>query len=347
MTSATLWYESDERIFAAHHQPAMLIDMLRSRDICSHKILRGTGLFYEDLLAGQVLISENQGLALVANAGKLSNEPEISFRWGSSWWPGHYGAPSALLGNAGCLRDALDALSNHRVQLSPWAVPHIQTDDRYCYVYWLTLSEASASPFLIEAAMSALASYSRWMSGERSPWRFGFAYSRPTYDEQYTVNLGDQLAFDLGVNVMFIERQWIDKPWSRGSETARQAAWRESLLLTDRAKVSLAEHVYQLLLRHVQEPVSLPDVADMLAMSSATLKRKLGKQGCRFQQLQDQARLQMSLYLLHVRGWNNEQVAAHLNFNDSTNFRRAFKRWVGVTPSDARSRVSLFEPLIG
>jgi len=38
---------------------------------------------------------------------------------------------------------------------------------------------------------------------------------------------------------------------------------------------------------------------------------------------------------------NNEQVAAHLHFNDITNFRRAFKRWTGLTPSDSRQQFLL------
>jgi AraC-like DNA-binding protein len=338
------WYECDERIFAAHYQPALLIDLLRSGGLCSHKILRGTGLFYDDILQGQVMMSATQAGLLVSNASKLGKDPGLSFRWGASCWPGHYDSASSLLGNAGSLREALSALVHYRRILSPWATPFVVTDERYCYVHWLTLGHMGERRFLIEAAMSALTSFSRWMSGERLPWRYGFSDSRPDYEEQYQVNFGSQLWFDLGVDVMVIERHWLDRPWPRGSATAYQVAQRQCESgLANLPASSLPEQVYRLLLERVQEPLTLPDMAGRLAMSPATLKRKLGKHGCHFQQLQDQARLHMSLYLLHVCGWNNEQVAAHLNFNDSTNFRRAFKRWVGITPSDSRSRFSLFD----
>ena len=41
-------------------------------------------------------------------------------------------------------------------------------------------------------------------------------------------------------------------------------------------------------------------------------------------------------YLYRVKGYSNEEVAAYLQFNDSTNFRRSFKRWTGLSPSALR-----------
>ena len=45
MTVKTPWYECDSRFIAAHYQPAALIDLAISREIDTHRLLRGTGLF--------------------------------------------------------------------------------------------------------------------------------------------------------------------------------------------------------------------------------------------------------------------------------------------------------------
>ena len=45
MTLKTTWYETDSRFIPGHYQPATLIDLALSRDIDSHRLLRGTGLF--------------------------------------------------------------------------------------------------------------------------------------------------------------------------------------------------------------------------------------------------------------------------------------------------------------
>ena len=78
-----------------------------------------------------------------------------------------------------------------------------------------------------------------------------------------------------------------------------------------------------------------------LGMSASTLKRKLQKHGTHFQEQLDQARKHVALYLYQVRGYGNEEVAAYLQFNDTTNFRRSFKRWTGLVPSQARQMFGL------
>ena len=71
MTLDSRWYEADSRFIAGHYQPATLIDLALSRDIDSHRLLRGTGLFYEDIVAGHTRLSPQQCFALIANAQRL------------------------------------------------------------------------------------------------------------------------------------------------------------------------------------------------------------------------------------------------------------------------------------
>ena len=340
------WYENDERYLPAHYQPALLLDLLLARDISSHKVLRGTGLFYEDILAGEQQVSAQQLGQLISNGKRLITDGDLSFRWGDTLWPGHYGGPSQLLSNAPDLQRALEVLCCCRRELSPLITPRVFTDEHYCYVQWLDASGYGENhQFMVETAMTALTSMTRWLSGHAMPWRYGFSYARPAGDEQYQVYLGSELMFGLGVDVMIIPRQWLTKPWPRGSATAFQAAFqplKQALLQQDGVVVDgFSEAVYRYLVNSVQSSPALNDVAAAFAMSPATFKRKLAKHDNHFQALQDQVRLHVSLYLLHIKGMNNEQVAHYLQFNDTTNFRRAFKRWTGLTPSDCRQQFQL------
>ena len=43
MSSPLRWYEWDSRFIAAHHQPAVLLDLALSRGIDSHALLRAAG----------------------------------------------------------------------------------------------------------------------------------------------------------------------------------------------------------------------------------------------------------------------------------------------------------------
>lgn len=83
--------------------------------------------------------------------------------------------------------------------------------------------------------------------------------------------------------------------------------------------------------------LSLPDAARRLSVSSRTLKRRLAEQGTTFSTLIDDARRRRALLLLEDRRLTIDAIAMHLGYSDTANFTRAFKRWTGQTPGEARS----------
>ncbi|MGO0307381.1 hypothetical protein ACTL6P_12370 [Endozoicomonas acroporae] len=76
------WLENDSRFIKAHQQPAVLIDLASSRGIEKHRLLRHTGLFYEDIITGNVIISPEQFLQLISNTRKLLKGDDVSFLFG-------------------------------------------------------------------------------------------------------------------------------------------------------------------------------------------------------------------------------------------------------------------------
>ena len=94
-------------------------------------------------------------------------------------------------------------------------------------------------------------------------------------------------------------------------------------------------------IRHIilRVPGEFPDeaaVADALALSGRTLRRQLGKLGTSYRQLLDQVRSDLAQQYLANSSLSVEQVALLLGYTETTNFRRAFKRWLGVSPRDYR-----------
>ncbi len=329
------WSEQDEPLFAAHYQPALLMDLLNARGLSSHQYLRGSGLFYDDVLQAKARLSVKQWLQLVANAGSCYGSDDLSFRWGHALWPGHYDAFSQLLQGCTSLQQSLQCIARYRAVLAPLLTPMVWADQRYCMISWQdNYGLGEYAPFVAEAYMTGLLAYCRWRSGEQWPWRVGFAYAEPAYREQYQVNLGDALFFDLGANVLLIEREFLQRPWAEQlSPTALAIAERQCLQQAQPATGFVALVMNALRQREVQ---SLEQLACFLELSPATCKRKLKKHRSSFQQLQDRVRLEQCQYRFHVCGWSNEQVAQHLGFSDVTNFRRAYKRWCGITPSASK-----------
>ena len=333
------WYECDSRFIPAHYQPAALIDLALSRDIDSHRLLRGTGLFYEDILAGEQRISAQQFLTLIGNARRLLDADDTSFLFGQRLLPGHYGASSHTLLHAEHLQDALGQLIRHRALLSPLLSPRLLLDEQDAWLYWVDVCGAGEQyRFLLEASMAAVAGMCRRLSGERLPWRFHFAHGQPRYIEQYWVHLGEEVLFDRQIDALQIPRAWLTRPLPEASLTAGRVARQESTRLLEAlgARASLLDRLYSWLLERVREAPVLEQAAEAFEMSPATLKRKLQKHGTHYQEQRDLVRKHVALYLYRIKGYSNEEVAAYLHFHDATNFRRSFKRWTGLSPSALR-----------
>ena len=80
----------------------------------------------------------------------------------------------------------------------------------------------------------------------------------------------------------------------------------------------------------------LDQVADRLAMSPRTLRRKLGQLDVRFQDLLDEERRRVAEDYLEDSTLTIQQIAEQCGFNDSQNFSQAFRRWSGMSPTEFR-----------
>ena len=81
----------------------------------------------------------------------------------------------------------------------------------------------------------------------------------------------------------------------------------------------------------------LEEIADKLAMSPRTLRRKLGAQDVRFQDLLDAERRKVAEDYLTNSTLTIQQIAEQCDFSDAQNFSQAFKRWSGMSPTEFRS----------
>jgi AraC-like DNA-binding protein len=78
-------------------------------------------------------------------------------------------------------------------------------------------------------------------------------------------------------------------------------------------------------------------VAHELGMSRQTIYRRLKAEGVTFEQLLDELRHRLALKLLRDEQMAVKQASWRLGFSDPAAFSRAFKRWTGTSPSEARA----------
>lgn len=82
---------------------------------------------------------------------------------------------------------------------------------------------------------------------------------------------------------------------------------------------------------------SLADAASDLGVSLRTLHRLLAREGINYSQLADRHRQERAQRMLR-QGAGTQAVAEAVGFSDPRCFRRAFRRWTGLAPSEYRAR---------
>lgn len=88
-----------------------------------------------------------------------------------------------------------------------------------------------------------------------------------------------------------------------------------------------------ILSRLADESLSIETIAREMAMSVRTLQSRLGKEGRRFADLLSDVRKTMATKYLRER-FPVEEITCLLGFSEPSVFRKAFKKWTGMTPGE-------------
>ncbi|MFO7549846.1 MAG: helix-turn-helix domain-containing protein, partial [Haliea sp.] len=92
------------------------------------------------------------------------------------------------------------------------------------------------------------------------------------------------------------------------------------------------------------ESATLEKIAQRLAISPRTLRRRLSSEGRSFQEVKNLARAKRAKYYLRRTTMPIAEIAYELGFSELSAFSRAFRSWVGQAPQAYREQG---EPLSG
>jgi AraC-like DNA-binding protein len=77
-------------------------------------------------------------------------------------------------------------------------------------------------------------------------------------------------------------------------------------------------------------------VAETLNTSTRNLNRKLAKDGTNFKNLLIEIRTELAEQYIHDESLTLTEISFMLGFSEISSFSRAYRRWTGHSPSEAR-----------
>lgn len=191
--------------------------------------------------------------------------------------------------------------------------------------------------------VTALGSYGLicWLAGRRIPLTGAdFGSTGLPAGGQFTFAAQAVLRFGQPGTVLRFDAAWLDRPVQPAATDipAVLEALPDLLVAGYRDRASMAERVLALLRRDPAGNAPLDAVAASLAVSPATLRRRLREEGSGgFMRLKDVVRQEAAFHALGSSTASLEDLARDLGFAELSTFHRAFKRWTGQSPGAFRA----------
>lgn len=308
-------------------------------------LLDMTQLNVDQFMQEETLLTAPQQIQILSNALCLSNDDAFGLRLGARLTPPTHGAMGFLVNSSPNLLTAINAIQTYlptrmniaRVDFTPngdWLEGHCYFDVDLSPDIYRCLSEAFAkilfdcAEFIVGKPVHDAISF--------------FNYAEPSYSQSYADYLPGQFEFSAPSLMVRIPMALCEIPnASSCSENylfaMRQCETMQAQLLSNRT--TLKYQVQKMMLDHPPGVLTETEAAAALFICKRTLSRRLKKENTGFRQIREEILSQQAADYLRDSTMSIDTIAALLNYHDSANFRRAFKRWFQLSPDQYRQSI--------
>ncbi len=182
---------------------------------------------------------------------------------------------------------------------------------------------------------SALATWRALLNEGCRPQLLELSYPQPSCVAEYRRLFDCPIRFSAGRNCMSADQAVLGKK----IQTQSASAHTEALRLCEAKMPAASNEVTRLKLwmrKRVGTAPKIEDAAQAMDCSERTLRRRLVEAGTSYRAIHDDLRAERARALLRDSRLPIAEISAQLGFSDDREFRRAYKRWTGQIPSQAR-----------
>ncbi|MEH6568678.1 MAG: AraC family transcriptional regulator ligand-binding domain-containing protein [Halioglobus sp.] len=320
----------------------VLRELLR-RDVPAAALFDRTSLDREILETGGD-ISVGDFATFLRNARKVSGDEKLGLMIGAQSNVVTLGAMGTAAVVAPTVRSGFQMMENFsRLHASYVKVESISTVQGLSIRLTFLEDLGEVEKFHAEASIMIFQSYLEMLTGiQVNDAEYRFAFDQPPYASEYPKWLHSRASFGARQTSIELPSHWLE----RRSPFYNEDLWRQSHKALSQRMRELADREEQPYTAHITaylrscEP-PLPDlafVAKQLYMSTRTLNRRLQIENSSFRELKSQVLRRWANEYLLTTDNSVENIAAALGYQDTANFRRAFRVWEDCTPRQFKER---------
>jgi AraC-like DNA-binding protein len=317
----------------------ILIDMVEEQCCNRDELLAGTTLASTGIDSIGARVGDEDFWTLVTNARRLTQDPALGLKLGQRLNLSAH----AILGQAfmTCrdLGQVMDLLLKYYHLLASNLELEFTEDGEMRILTFVAALGNIDTEFGFELLYGGLINTLRGMLNNPGlSLRMELPYPAPGHADLYYEVLGEDVHFDCLEGRVLFHRDWLDTPLPSSNPALRQLYEAEcARLLKDlEGENSVAKQTLKLLRKLEGQYPQMPQIANMLNLSPRTYRRRLDDEQQSFQKLLDQVRGEHATRYLQNTRLPLSSIAYMVGFSDSSNFRRAYRKWTGKSPREVR-----------
>lgn len=318
----------------------VMINFAASYGVDQETCLLGTGINDDELLDADTLITRDQEMKLIENLIlAIPNEGALGLKLGLQYNIATFGIWGFALRTSRTIRDAAITAMKYLPLSTAYCRIHIYEDpERFGIVFDPSDIPQHIRQFLLERDMGTALNLMKELSlAGANVIALELEGDPPEYAAEIPALSGHTPQYNSPRNAGILKLQDVDRPLPTfDANLVRMLEDQCKSQLEKRQTKGLAGKVQQQLLGPLGFVATLDDIADRLAMSPRSLRRKLEQEGTSFRTIVEEERRQTAIQLLSGSDMKLEELAIHLGYTDTASFTRAFRRWMDCSPGEYR-----------
>ena len=324
------------------HLLAVIADELGQYGITTLQLLEGTDVSEQMLSEPETLLPYRTTQKILERACELSPIPHLGLAVGARQFPSSMGILGYGINCCATVEDAMTmAVKYYRVSSTLLQSEWRQDSGN---LYWLStppIDLGKLLPCVVEEEFSVLCRNFPLLTGHSvNLLEAHFRYPEPAYVPLYRKFFDCPLFFSADENQLVMSASLLKLPILQANPLSVAAAERLCIefLRANPTTDDLIMRVRQLILEQKIEFWDEAAIAARLNITSRTLRNRLRRLDTSYQEILDSLREQIARDDLNRSTLNVSDIAEHVGYSDARSFRRAFKKWTGMTPGDFRQR---------
>jgi AraC-like DNA-binding protein len=314
-----------------------LAELVVGAGVMPEELLSAVGLDRAALTVPGALVTVPVMERLVAEARARTGNAAIGIQLGLEMRASAHGYLGFAAMTAATLREALETATRFAPTRTNALGLRLQVaDGTACLVVDEHADFGTARDAILFAITIGIRQIGNALTGRDLEGSFDFAFARPAYLDRFSA-LDGVMRFSQPATQLVFGASVLELPLTMADPVSRKIAY----AVCERSLEELAgeegtlAHVRKLIARD-KGFRSLEEVASELHLSARTLKRRLATTGTKYSDVLAEQRREVAMRLLRSRGLSLDEVAERLGYSDTSNFRRAFRRWTGMSPAAYR-----------